>query len=650
MLLIHLATITSLMYKNGMFARSLALRILAVNLIIVVLPVVIFLLAFAGIEYEKEISTNIQRLKNDTFLRASYLKQIVEDQFTSLDFVAGMVDLNRPEAVDNLDAALHRLNLGVIYPLAAFFVRTPDDHYIVKYTTSAKEIGRDLTYRGYIQPAVANGYYAYLAYDDLTLVKQFFILKAIHSRVNYDLLGVLLFSSPAQIFLDTLTEDKYFSHGETISLLTTDKVVFASSDDNLVLASFAPVSDSRREEIKANKQFGSTQVPTRTIELKPYSDMSNVFQWKEEGHTHIAFMAPVLSESFYILMDVDQEAVAKPYRQAMLLTVIVLFVITLVSCCITIGIGYLLSMTFQELINVVDKVAKGDLSARYKSRFFGFEINKAGSALNNMLGRLGEETKQAEAELVKTAAISQQIRIGKDIQLSLMTQNIPTSKSLDIGILARSAWDMSGEFYDIFTQQNTLFIILSHSSQKGLSPCLFSFDLRSILRSFTTVYSDLSQILAKANSLFHKDLQNTSMVVRTFIGRWDGDSSTLNYAFASFSFGFVRFPDGKIEALAGFQGTIGAQAKTSFPNQTLSLDSGSVVVIYSPGIIELQNRFGHFYGEEGLRAIVDKKALLGAQEIAQEIETDLIRFGAGSTQAEDMTMIILKVKGKKGYV
>lgn len=628
-----------------MFGKSLAFRIFALNLFLIILPIAVFFLFFFDWEYRQKVNTDIQRLRNIALSRASYLDQFIDDQFTALNLIATLADLNKPDTLKNLEAAFKPLKLETTYPILGFLERDAANHYIVKYSSDPREaINSDLTFRGYIAPAIRNERYAYLGYDSQTAFKEFVFLKVIHSLYDYNLLGILLTVIPAQSILETLIEDKYFTDKETVSLLTEDKIVLASSDPQFVFVGLQPISQERRDQIKSTKQFGSFDVPTKTLSLKPLSNTENVFEWSNNGDLHITFIAPVANHSIYVMMDVQRSTISEHYIRTTWITIVILFSITLISCIITVLISKLLSRTFAELITVMDKVSQGDLSVRFQEKMFGYEMNKAGNTLNKVLDRLVSETKVAESEQLKTESVSKELKIGREIQKSILPQVIPHVAGLEMGVYSQPASEVSGDFYDAYMRGEKLVITLAGTSGKGLFSCLYAVSLRSLLRAVAQKEVDPGLILGKTNALFHKDLQNTPLNIKTFIGFWNSASATLQYASANPSFGFVRRANGTFEPLAGSSGNMGITAEASFTSYNLPLEPGAIVILYTGGVVDLQSASGMLYGETGLKAVVEQKNYLGAEELAKAISDDLFRFAAGAVQLEDMTVVVLKTK------
>lgn len=633
-----------------MFKNSLAFRILILNLYFVILPMTIYFLLFFYWQYEEEIVTDIHRLSDIGQSKVSYLNQLVGDQYVSLDVLDELIDLSNPHVIENFESTLPLLkqaSIGIPGQLA-FLENEPDGHFLVKYTSLERhEIGKDLTYRGYVIDAIENNYSTYLTYDIITHQRVFVFAKAIHSQDDYRILGILVTWIPADPLIKQLMNDKYFRIGESISLLTEDKIVFATSNPKLFSFAFSPLTENRKKILEENKQFGKNSLPQEIVTLTPFSHMKSIFSWNAQGNMHITFIDSVANGALYILMDIEKAAIAKMYVKKTWITVGVLLSITCLSCLITVFLSRFLSKTLQELLSVMEKISRGDLTARFEPQYFGFEMNEAGKTLNKVLDHLVEQTEAAQKELLKTAVISQELKIGQEIQKTIFPKNVPITKGLDIGVFSESASEVSGNFYDFYFMQEKLVITLTSTSGKGLFSCLYSVCLRSILRCFATVYKDPQTILENTNTLFYQDLQNAPLLIQTFLGIWDDTTKTLDYASASPSFGFFRDSSGEIKAMAGSNAAMGTHPHIRLTSYHMEHKDNCLMLLYTSGTIERQNEQGLLYGENRLKEIVEQKYYHSAQEIADFIAEDLKRFGEGVSQDGDITFIILKTKGEE---
>lgn len=635
------------------FKNSYAFRLFALFLGLLIVPV---LLAFLGVfywEYNQKISTEIQRLRDIGVARAVYLNNYISNQFQLLDLVEIVVNLSSPD--DTYDRTPDFVKMASLASLApnkgiGFFVRQPGDHYLVQYASNKAYLGKDFTYRGYIQEAAKKGYAAYLDRDLYTDQPEFVISKAVRSYKDYSILGMLMFFLPAEKIIQKLINDEYFSKKEVISILTQDKIAFTSSDPSYVLSGLAPVTTERIKEIENARQFGNLPLHMKTLHLTPYLEMDDIFVWEENNNQHIAVITPVADKSIYIWMDTQKSTIAAPYIRAVWMTLSILLGITIISSLVTLLIGKFLISTFEGLISVMGKVTQGDLTARFNRRVFGFEINSIGAILNQNLDRLITETKRAQDEVLKTEKLSKELKAGREIQESLLPHDVPSMIGLEIGTFTRAASEVHGDFFDIYSHNDDLIITISGTSHKGLIACLYSVCLRSMLRCFAVTEKTMSGVLEKTNAVFQQNLEKSPIVIKTFIGIWEVATSTLRYASASPSFGFVRRANEVFESLAGSDFSMGVDGPAVFPEYNIHLEPGEIVILYTTGVINQIDPSDKLYGENSLKEIVRTKSFLGAKEIAKAISDNLAQYSKNASSAEeDMTIIVLKAKEKESY-
>ena len=77
-------------------------------------------------------------------------------------------------------------------------------------------------------------------------------------------------------------------------------------------------------------------------------------------------------------------------------------------------------------------------------------------------------------------------------------------------------------------------------------------------------------------------------------------------------------------------------------DETVELQPGDSVVLYTDGVSEARSHSGLF-GEERLVDLLRGCGGLGAAEIAERIETNVLEFREGPT-SDDMAVLVLKVR------
>jgi hypothetical protein len=103
----------------------------------------------------------------------------------------------------------------------------------------------------------------------------------------------------------------------------------------------------------------------------------------------------------------------------------------------------------------------------------------------------------------------------------------------------------------------------------------------------------------------------------------------------------VLTPDGMVVGLR----VPGAEEKFGdlLEELTLPLETGDVFVLYTDGISEAVNAESAFFGEARLSGIIEEHHHFEPAELRERILREVLAFGDGADQHDDMTIVLLKV-------
>ena len=88
---------------------------------------------------------------------------------------------------------------------------------------------------------------------------------------------------------------------------------------------------------------------------------------------------------------------------------------------------------------------------------------------------------------------------------------------------------------------------------------------------------------------------------------------------------------------------IGLFPECSYVKQSVILEEGDVLVLYTDGISEAMNAAGEEWGEERLTQVIEAGRALPAREVIDRILRTCDEFVAGAAQYDDMTLITARV-------
>jgi sigma-B regulation protein RsbU (phosphoserine phosphatase) len=89
---------------------------------------------------------------------------------------------------------------------------------------------------------------------------------------------------------------------------------------------------------------------------------------------------------------------------------------------------------------------------------------------------------------------------------------------------------------------------------------------------------------------------------------------------------------------------IGTFLQGPYEQETIQMQSGDTLVVYTDGVTEALNPAGVEFGEEKLRSIVTESLQLPARESAKKIIGQVLEWQGQAPQHDDITLIVVEVK------
>lgn len=237
-----------------------------------------------------------------------------------------------------------------------------------------------------------------------------------------------------------------------------------------------------------------------------------------------------------------------------------------------------------------------------------------------------------------------ELRIASDIQRSFLPEMIPHLSGFDLAATFIPAMEVGGDFYDFIPGEGKLGMVIADVSGKSVPAALFMALSRTIVRVNATHHEKGTDVLEDANNMISAD-SKLGMFVTLFYGVLDGNSRSLIYANAGHPPPLLmRSGSNCFEKLEVTGIALGAMGGAKYEERRVDLASGDILVLYTDGVNEAENRNGDQYGVERFCSIVRKSSHLSAQGILDKILEDISKFCAGQSQFDDITMVIAKAK------
>lgn len=238
----------------------------------------------------------------------------------------------------------------------------------------------------------------------------------------------------------------------------------------------------------------------------------------------------------------------------------------------------------------------------------------------------------------------QELTLAGRVQASLLPDRPPTIPGWQIAATWRPARETSGDFYDFVPlPDNRLGIVMADVVDKGMGAALLMALSRTLLRTYAAEYPDHPEnLLQVTNQRILADI-DAGMFVTLFYGVLDPASGTLIYSNAGHPPPFLFNPGASPGAIA-LQGSgmpLGVADDANWQQGIQEISPGSMLLLYTDGILDTQNPLGEFLGEEGMLNIIRTRIGQSALSVQEALLSTLGDFAGAEPQVDDITLMTL---------
>lgn len=327
--------------------------------------------------------------------------------------------------------------------------------------------------------------------------------------------------------------------------------------------------------------------------------------------------------------------------------VILLLIILVIGGGATIWLTVRLGKPLRNLCAAMERIRLADMSARYIPDRMGFEINVVGTIFNAMIVSLNDFIYRIRKEKAAKEAFERELMIGQEVQNSILPKELPSFPGLDIAARFISAKEVGGDFYDFLVRPSQdgdrLFFAIADTAGKGIYACLYSLTVRSMLRSYGEIHEDLETITKETNNLFCLDTGDSGVFVTAWLAFYDEKTRELSFSNCGHFPAYLLRANGTIEKLTTEGMALGVEKFDEVQTSSVQLDSGDSLLLFTDGVVEAHNDEMKMFGEKQLMESFKKRKELKAKQIVDELIEEVAFFAGGSPQYDDLTLIVIKV-------
>jgi phosphoserine phosphatase RsbU/P len=253
-------------------------------------------------------------------------------------------------------------------------------------------------------------------------------------------------------------------------------------------------------------------------------------------------------------------------------------------------------------------------------------------------------------ETMEKARMEQEMRIAAEIQQALLPKSVRAGGYFAAAAASLPCRSIGGDFFDyVDLPDGALGFALGDVAGKGPPAALLSAMMQGMFAAQAASSDSPSQTIARVNlALYRRGIESRFVTLMYGTLRPDG---RLTYCNAGHNPPLIISRVGDVSTVRRLeQGgpIVGLFELAAYDEETITLNPGDWLIIFTDGISEAMSAAGDEYGDDRIVACVEANASLQPRELLEALFADVKAFARGAAQSDDITGMVLRYEPRPG--
>ncbi|HCN04476.1 MAG TPA: hypothetical protein DIS79_02565 [Bacteroidetes bacterium] len=244
-------------------------------------------------------------------------------------------------------------------------------------------------------------------------------------------------------------------------------------------------------------------------------------------------------------------------------------------------------------------------------------------------------------------------RLNKDLdqawelQRGLVPDHSTTFGDYDIYGVSLPESVVGGDYFDYLhpsdDDNDRLGLVVSDAASKGLPAAVQALFVSGALRMAISFQTRITSLIQRLNWLIYDTFPNERFVSLCYCELTTSANGLVLYANAGHCppIHYIA-ATGDTELLLPTGGILGIIEEQHFGVENINMRPGDLLVLYTDGITEAQDRAGKLYGEERLKEIISRHHDESPGDLVRRVLDDVQKFSTGGAYSDDKTIIVVR--------
>lgn len=253
------------------------------------------------------------------------------------------------------------------------------------------------------------------------------------------------------------------------------------------------------------------------------------------------------------------------------------------------------------------------------------------------------ENKKLAKENIRQAALKKELELASEMQSMLFPTSLPKDNILDTSAFYLPHQEVGGDYYDfIWLNKNECAFCVADVSGKGVAAALLMSNFQANLRVLFNQTTSLTELVRELNTKVMASAKGEKFIT-LFIAKYNLITRTLTYINAAHNPPLVSVGNSISLLKTGCTGLGMFDEISKIKEGILNITTGTSIVCYTDGLVELENDNSEDFGVESLKDIIKNNQHLDMKELNRLIMQTIITYKQSMPYIDDIALFSIRM-------
>ena len=264
-----------------------------------------------------------------------------------------------------------------------------------------------------------------------------------------------------------------------------------------------------------------------------------------------------------------------------------------------------------------------------------------------LVRRFVKDEEKLRSQALEQERMAGELHIANNIQQTLLPEEDGAMKDIDdVQVEGRliPAKAVGGDLYNAFVRDGKLFFCIGDVSGKGIPSALIMAIMQALFRNIASREDNPSHIMKRLNETACRN-NKANIFVTLFVGVLDLPTGHLHYCNAGHELPImVRTQNSKAE-ISNLEAKpnlpVGLFEDFEYEMQTIQMQPGSALFLYTDGLTEARNAKGKLFGRDRVGQMIAEAGTTNPKQLVEAAIECWQKFIGETEQSDDLTLLAL---------